>query len=94
MTTAAAKQPAPDVAQLHARRHKWDGPVNIHRDTSASGCDETERPRALCGLVKITVHPPQGEGFPYRAWRTAGGLRFPDTGQTPLCEGEASNGHP
>lgn len=88
MTTAAAKQPDAPVTNLHARRHKWDGPVNIHRDTSASGCDETERPCALCGLVKLTVHQP--DGYPYRAWRTARGLRFPDTGQTPLCEGEAT----
>lgn len=86
MTAAPQQSAAPDVAKLPARRHKWADPVNIHRDTSHSGCDETERPCALCGLVKITVHQPVG--YPYRAFRSKGGIRFPDPGYTPVCDGE------
>lgn len=69
------------------RRHKWGDPAYLHRDTTPSGCDETEKPCVLCGLVKLTVHTPIG--YPYRMWRTRAGLRFPDDGATPLCEGGA-----
>lgn len=87
MTSAAAKQtPAPDVAKLPARRHKWGDAINIHRDTSVSGCDESEKACDLCGLVKITVHQPHK--YPYRAFRSKGGIRFPDPGYTPVCDGE------
>lgn len=77
--------PATNVKHITARRHKWGDPVYLHRDTTSSGCDETEKPCALCGLVKLTIHTPIG--FPYRMWRTKAGLRFPDNGATPLCEG-------
>lgn len=86
MTTAAKQTDAP-VTKLAARRHKWGDPVYIHHDTAPSGCNETEKACKICKLVKITVHTPERRHYP--AWRTAGGLRFPDTGQTPLCEGEA-----
>ncbi len=91
MTSAApAKQTDKPVAKLPARRHKWGDSINIYRDTSPSGCDESEKPCTLCGLVKITVHPPIGpyRNYPYRAFRSKGGIRFLDPGYTPVCDGE------
>jgi len=87
MTTPAPESKPADVAQLHARRHKWGQSTNIHRDSTKSGCDETWRYCLLCGTVKITVHQP--EGFSYRSWQTPGGVRFVNDG-TPLCEGDPS----
>lgn len=85
-STKAAPEPA-TVTKLAAPRHNWlRVPTYIHRDKSVSGCDETERECEVCGLVKITVHAPNGE-FPYRAWRNKEGLRFSDPGYTPVCEG-------
>ncbi len=90
MTKPAQKtEPAPDCASITsiaAPKHKWlRVPTYIHRDKTPSGCDETERECELCGLVKITVHQP--EGFPYRAFRSKGGVRFNDPGFTPTCDG-------
>lgn len=84
--TAAAKQPSAPVAKLPARNHKWHDDGTRLRDTTPSGCDEHERVCTLCGLVKITVHQPLG--YPYRAWRTKLGIRFPDPKYTPTCDGE------
>jgi hypothetical protein len=86
MTVAAKQSASPEVAKLHARRHKWADPVNVHYDTTPSGCNETERACEHCGIAKITVHPPFG--FAYRAFRSKGGIRFPDPGYTPVCDGE------
>jgi hypothetical protein len=72
------------VKSAFARKHKWRDSINIHRDSTPSGCDETERECEHCHLVKLTVHPPFG--FPFRMWRTKGGVRFPDMPQVPLCE--------
>ncbi len=80
MTVAAAKS----AVRLAPRNHKWGDSRNIHRDSTKSGCDETERECELCGLIKLTIHPPFGR--PYRAWRTPGGIRFPNPSQVPLCE--------
>jgi hypothetical protein len=63
------------------RRHRWDLPRSVLTDTP-SGCEETERECVDCHLVKITVHPPFG--FPYRAWRTAAGMRA-TIEHTPPC---------
>ncbi|HXJ00954.1 MAG TPA: hypothetical protein VNH44_07010 [Micropepsaceae bacterium] len=79
-----SKAPA-EVARIAASKHKWRDDGNKLRDTTPSGCDEHERTCEFCGLVKITVHKP--EGFPYRAFRSKGGVRFPDPGYTPVCDG-------
>jgi hypothetical protein len=91
-----APKPAPEkesapVLTLKARKHSWGDPKYIHPDSTPSGCRETEKACRNCGLIKITVHPPEGpgNGYPYPAWRTKGGTRFPDNGLTPLCEGVA-----
>lgn len=87
--TAPAPQPAPIPRIGAARKHQWlRVPTYIHCDKSPSGCDESERECELCGLVRITVHRP--DGYPYRAWRSKGGVRFPDVGYTPVCEGEGT----
>lgn len=70
------------------RKHKWRDPISKLRDSTPSNCEETERECERCRLIKITVHPPFGR--PYRMWRTAGGVRFPNMAQVPLCE---STGH-
>lgn len=84
--TATKSEPAEVPRIGPVPKHKWMlVPTYIHRDKSVSSCDETERECELCGLVKITVHAPQG--FPYRAWRRKNGQRIVDPGYTPVCEG-------
>lgn len=63
-----------------SNRHRWADPVTIIEATP-SGCQETHRRCALCGLVKITVHPPHG--LAYRRWQYADGERA--DGLTPVC---------
>lgn len=59
------------------RRHRWGEGVLV-----GEYLDRTERTCALCGLVKITVHPPQG--WPWREWRTREGKRW-EGENTPPC---------
>lgn len=66
----------PKVSPL-PRRHKWGDGVRV-----GERLDHTERTCALCGMVKITVHPPQG--FPWREWRTREGKPWQDE-NTPPC---------
>lgn len=71
-------------AELPPRRHRWNEPFTVAEETH-SGCQETHRLCALCGLTKVTVHTPGGQH--YRAWKTAAGR--PWTGDaTPPCLGE------
>lgn len=62
--------------------HSWGDRVTV-MDGTPSGCEETERRCPRCGLVKITVHPPQG--VPWRAWRTKAGIRTDKIAHTPPC---------
>lgn len=56
--------------------HKWPKQATkLNGTDQPDGCDRSERICDRCGLVKITVHPPQG--LPYRQWRTPGGLVLP-----------------
>lgn len=73
-----------EAVTVPARRHRWGEPVAI-ANHPCTGCDETHRACALCGLIKITVHPPHG--LPYRLWQYRDGERA--DGLTPMCEGEA-----
>ena len=66
-----------------ARLHKCGFPVTVLPEDSSNGCQLSERTCALCGLVRITVHPP--EGFAYRAWRTPSGYALVSD-HTPACE--------
>jgi hypothetical protein len=69
---------------LPARRHRWldCDEKRIAACDSPDGNDRTEKKCPVCGLVKITVHPPHG--FPWREWRRKGGERV--YGQaTPPC---------
>jgi hypothetical protein len=49
------------------RKHRWGGPSTILPAESPDGNERTHRVCELCGLIKITVHPPHG--FPWREWR-------------------------
>ena len=62
-------------------RHKWREPVTL-TDETATGCEETHRTCVVCGMVKITVHPPQG--LPWREWIAPSGMRATLTA-TPPC---------
>lgn len=62
------------------RRHKWGEGVLV-----GEHLDRTERTCSFCGMVKITVHPPQG--WPWREWRTREGKRW-EGERTPPCLSE------
>jgi hypothetical protein len=73
---------------LPPRRHRWNAlpERRIPACESIDGNDRTEKPCALCGLVKITVHP--ARGYPWREWRTKAGKGWvgdatPPCGDTP-----------
>ena len=69
-------------------RHKWSDPVRYEADDTANGCAQTERRCLTCGLVKITVHPPQG--LPWTEWRTGDAGQYQiQLSTTPPCRGEA-----
>jgi hypothetical protein len=72
------------LAEGVTRRHSWRDVRSIPSCESPDGCDRTERTCSNpgCGLVKITVHPPQG--LAYRKWRHPNGNEF-DLGSTPPC---------
>lgn len=61
--------------------HRW-GPRMLVNDGTVHGCDQSERTCTRCGLVRITVHPPQG--LPWREWRPDGGPQMQLT-NTPPC---------
>lgn len=66
-------------------RHCWNNGTErrIPACESPDGNDRTEKTCANdCGLVKITVHAP--EGYPYRKWRLPTGQEFQVDG-TPPC---------
>lgn len=68
-------------------RHKWNPPVTMIEGTT-TGCEETHRTCDICGLVKITVHPPQG--FPWREWQTSKGMRAKLTTTPPRIAASAA----
>ncbi len=66
--------------------HQWDHDheLRIAAQESPDGCERTERTCKRCGIVKITVHPADDRGFPWRQWRTAKGKIW-DGQSTPPC---------
>lgn len=66
-------------------RHQWprDSERRIAACESPSKNDQTERTCNLCGLIRVTVHPPQG--FPFRQWRRPKGKQFTCL-HTPPCQ--------
>lgn len=48
-------------------KHPFGDPVSVPADPSLGRHQQTERHCPKCKLVKITVHPPQGDGW--REWR-------------------------
>lgn len=53
--------PLPTLAEWEKPdRHKWGERVTILPSESPDGCERSERMCEKCGIVKITVHPPQG----------------------------------
>lgn len=74
-------------------KHRWEKePKRLAASERADGNASTERACTICGMVKITVHPPYG--LPWREWRTrTGGVMI--GGATPRCftiDGDASTG--
>lgn len=67
-----------------SRRHRWNESdhVRISGIDCADGNDRTQKSCALCGLIKITVHPPHG--FPWREWKTKDGKVWQGA-STPPC---------
>ena len=74
-----------------ARRHRWNFPICVFGDRTPTGCEQSERECQFCGLIRITVHPPQG--FPWREWRKAGSDKQFPSDHTPPCNppGEVSS---
>lgn len=58
--------------------HKWGERVPLETGT--------ERTCKVCGLVKVTVHPPHG--LPWREWRDPKGGPQMQLSFTPPCVGE------
>ncbi len=67
-------------------RHRW-GERFTRLDGTPSGCAQSEAICIGCGLVSVTVHPPQG--FPWREWRPKDGPQM-QFEQTPPCLAEAT----
>ena len=76
------------VIETPARKHLWppDSEVRLAATEFADGCARTEKTCPLCGLVKVTAHPPQG--WPFREWRVCGGKVWRGDA-TPPCVGAA-----
>ena len=73
-------------------RHSWSGGVvRFGPRALGNGCDQTERTCSRCGLVKITVHPP--EGLPWIEWRQGEGPQI-QLSTTPPCMATQDAGVP
>jgi len=75
---------APDIEETYERptaRHRWGDPF-ARLENTPSGCAETERICKHCGMMRITVHPP--EGYPWLEWKARGQKRV-QLDQTPPC---------
>jgi hypothetical protein len=70
------------IASISTARHSWMGEQRKSALDTPTHCEETWRGCAVCGLVKITVHPPHG--LPYRVWRYPDGSRS-NGAATPEC---------
>jgi len=76
--------PSPqETVERSSTRHRW-GERFTRLENTPSGCPQSERTcqRPGCGLVKITVHPPQG--LPWREWRPKDGPQMA-LSSTPPC---------
>ena len=67
------------------RKHKWEDSKRILPSESFDGNERMERICKLCGLIKITVHPPSPD-FPWREWRTPTGKTVQFTSTPPCLE--------
>jgi hypothetical protein len=70
------------VLQISPRKHEWGDPERL-----GEYAERTERICVLCGLVKITIHPPRG--LPWREWRTRAGRTWQGVA-TPPCMDEVT----
>lgn len=43
---------------------------------SADGCDRSIRRCTVCGVARITVHPPHARIWPWVEWESANGKRL------------------
>lgn len=65
-------------------KHKWKLPERYAAGECQASCDETWRRCMRCGLIKITVKPP--EGFPWLEWERPPMLPRFKSELTPPCE--------
>lgn len=49
---------------MREQRHKWGEPSRFENERAEN--TKTERVCELCGLIKVTMHPPAG--LPWREW--------------------------
>lgn len=65
-------------------RHRWS---DARPMVGSNGLAQSERTCLWCGLVKITVHPPQG--LPWREWRHPSNPQQFAMAATPPCQAGA-----
>jgi hypothetical protein len=67
-------------------RHRWppEPDRRIPACDSPDGNDRSEKECRHCGMVRVTVHPPQG--FPWHEWRRSNGAVI-KIEHTPPCTG-------
>lgn len=69
-------------------KHRWNLEHRIPAIESPDGNNRTEKTCPFCGLVKITIHYPNGK-YPGRSWRTKDGRVFDQDRVPASCIGVA-----
>lgn len=81
--------PIPDGYVVHlpppksTAPHLFGAAVRLPPDPALKRHEQTERVCAVCKLVKVTVHHPDGRAW--REWRLAGQARQFEDERTPVC---------
>jgi hypothetical protein len=63
--------------------HLFGGPLSVKPDPARDRHQQTERSCAVCGLVKVTVHHPDGRAW--REWRLKDCVDQYEDDRTPQC---------
>jgi len=74
------------MTEPSAPRHtRSDNVIRIAAADTESGNGETIRTCVKCDLVMVTVHPPQGEGYPWHEFTMPGSSARIQLSQRPCC---------